>query len=51
MFDDIKPRKSFSEFIKQSQTEKPYRSADGAKRYPLGLRRYSEQVLAVHQPR
>ena len=43
MFEDIKPRTSFSEFIKQSETEKPYRSADGAKRYPLGLRRYSDR--------
>ena len=43
MFEDIKPRTSFSEFIKQSEIEKPYRSADGAKRYPLGLRRYSDR--------
>ena len=43
MFHDIKRRTSFSEFIKQSETEKPYRSADGAKRYPLGLRRYSDR--------
>jgi hypothetical protein len=50
MFHDIKPRKSFSEFIKQSQTEKPYRSADGAKRYPLGLRRYSNRCWQFINP-
>jgi hypothetical protein len=50
MFEDIKPRTSFSEFIKQSETEKPYRSADGAKRYPLGLRRYSKKCWQFINP-
>jgi hypothetical protein len=50
MFEDIKPRTSFSEFIKQSEIEKPYRSADGAKRYPLGLRRYSDRCWQFINP-
>jgi hypothetical protein len=50
MFEDIKSRTSFSEFIKQSEIEKPYRSADGAKRYPLGLRRYSDRCWQFINP-
>lgn len=50
MFEDIKPRTSFSEFIKQSEIEKPYRSADGAKRYPLGKRKYSKRYWQFINP-
>ena len=43
MFSDVNYRKRFSDYLNQTKNEKPYRSADGKIRYPLGNRRYSNR--------
>ncbi len=43
MFSDVHYRKKFSDYLAQTSREKPYRSADGKIRYPLGNRRYSNR--------
>jgi hypothetical protein len=43
MFSDVNYRKKFSDYLNQTKNEKPYRSADGKIRYPLGNRRYSNR--------
>jgi hypothetical protein len=43
MFSDVHYRKKFSDYLAQTSSEKPYRSADGKIRYPLGNRRYSNR--------
>jgi len=43
MFSDVHYRKRFSDYLNQTSREKPYRSADGKIRYPLGNRRYSNR--------
>jgi hypothetical protein len=43
MFYDIQPRKKYSDFINEAESIKPYRSADGLRRYPLGKRAYSRR--------
>lgn len=43
MFRDIPYRSKFEHFVELSQKCKPYRSADGRERYPLGRRAYSKR--------
>ena len=43
MFRDIPYRPKFEHFVELSQRDKPYRSADGKKRYPLGRRAYGRR--------
>ena len=43
MFRDIPYRPKFEHFVELSQRDKPYRSADGKERYPLGRRAYGRR--------